>query len=844
MKIPRIRPHLLVILMGAALAGSPTFGQDTSNLLSQSLDFVHQVENPTGTPPTDAQRIDLLMQAIKTAQAAPNHRLQGHRVLAIQAIRGAIAEIRSGDPDHKAATYLQTADTELSTSISLAGEAGPTSATTTNPTPTTNTTAATPPSSISPEASKAMRQAAENGDLGKVKALLQEIPGLVFSKDKYGNTPLHNAAGGDHKDVVELLLANKADVHARNQSGQTPLHLANKDVAELLLANGADINARDNEGTTPLIEAAGDGTESDGNKDLAQFLLAQGADVNARDKSGCTALTWAAIEGNRDIAELLIANKADVNATSPCGQTALNSAAMNGHKDVAELLLAHHADLHARAKDGKTALDWAVNNGRLEMVEFLLAQGADVNAKANDGSTPLHLAEVAHNYDVAALLRQHGGQEPAGSVASAAPLGTGDASTDPASLQAAARAGDLQKVKTLLQGDPTLLSRKYDFDMTPLISAAANGHKDVVEFLLANHADINATDSFGETALAHAVEQDNKEMTELLLANKADVNARDKNGETPLYAAFFIWHKDMAVLLLAHGADPNIADVNGKTPLHLAAGWIRPDQAELLLAHGANVNARDKDGNTPLYVAIRAGARDDIAQVLLAHGADAAIKGHDGLTPREVAMQKGDKDMASILSNPTATLGPPPAPADGVAPPELIARFMTDIAKKPPGPVENDVTEDVMQTMEGMAQLTNTKISPRESIVTGFGIFTLEGPVSEFYAQGLAAIYEGKATLSESAAKDFQDDQSTTTWTDKGKTVTDQGPVLMFGPGAADFTDAKVPADRHVVVSFCLVQQHGRWRVHCLYFSNAPLAGDHKDFVVQQLAAFSRKQGG
>ncbi len=745
MKTSLIRRHLLIIPIGAAFAlGSLALGQDTSNMLSQSLDLVHQVENPTGNPPTDAQRIDLLTQAIKTAQAAPNHRLQGHRVLAIQAIRGAIAEIRSGDPNHKAATLLQTAAAELSTSISLAGEASPSDTRSTSP--------------VSPLADK-----------------------------------------------------------------------------------GADINARDNNGSTPLIEAA-----SDGNKDLVESLLAKGADVNARDKSGCTPLMWAAIEGHRDVAEVLIAHKADVNATSPCGQTALNSAAMNGHKDVAEVLLAHHADLEAKAQDGQTALDWAVNSGRLEMVEFLLAQGADVNARANDGSTPLHLAEVAHNYDVATYLRQHGGQEPAGSVVSSASYGTSDASTDPASLQVAARAGDLQKVKTLLQGDPTLLSRQYDFDLTPLISAAANGHKDVVEFLLANHADINAADSFGLTALSHAVQQDNKEMAELLLANKADINARGKNGETPLYAAFFIWHKDMALLLLAHGADPNIAGANGQTPLHRAASWIRPDQAELLLAHGADVNARDKDGNTPLYDAISAGARDDIAQVLLAHGADPTIKGHDGRTPREIALQKGDKDMAGILSNPGATLGPPPAPVDGIAPPDLIARFMADLARKPPGPVENDVTEEVVQTMEGMAQLTKTNVSPRESIVTGFGIFTLEGPVSEFYAQGLAAIYEGKATLTESAAKDFQDDddQSSVTWTDKGKTVTDQGPSLMFGPGAADFTDAKVPADRHVVVSFCLVQQHGHWKVHCLYFSNAPLAGDTKNFVVQQLAAFSRKQGG
>ncbi len=130
------RRHLPAIFLCATLIlSAAASGQETTDLLSKALDLVHQVENPTGAPPPDAQRVDLLVEAIKTAQAAPNHRLQGHRVLAIQAIRGAIAEIRNGDPDHKAATYLHTADTELSTSISLAGETSPPQAAPASPAP-------------------------------------------------------------------------------------------------------------------------------------------------------------------------------------------------------------------------------------------------------------------------------------------------------------------------------------------------------------------------------------------------------------------------------------------------------------------------------------------------------------------------------------------------------------------------------------------------------------------------------------------------------------------------------------------------------------------------------------
>ncbi len=72
-------------------------------------------------------------------------------------------------------------------------------------------------------------------------------------------TPLHYAAGWGHKEIVELLIAEGADVNAMNGAGQTPLHFAaqegQKEIVELLIAKGADVNAKTNNGTTPLDRA-------------------------------------------------------------------------------------------------------------------------------------------------------------------------------------------------------------------------------------------------------------------------------------------------------------------------------------------------------------------------------------------------------------------------------------------------------------------------------------------------------------------------------------------------------------------------------------------------------------
>jgi len=131
-----------------------------------------------------------------------------------------------------------------------------------------------------------IHEAAKQGDLAKVEALLKDNPNLVSSKDNnvlvidgsISQTPLHYAVSQGHKDVVAFLLANKADANVKNKYDATPLHLAasesHKDMVELLLANKADVNAKNNEGWTPLHEAVA--CEKNGCKDVVKLLRQHG----------------------------------------------------------------------------------------------------------------------------------------------------------------------------------------------------------------------------------------------------------------------------------------------------------------------------------------------------------------------------------------------------------------------------------------------------------------------------------------------------------------------------------------------------------------------------------------
>lgn len=142
------------------------------------------------------------------------------------------------------------------------------------------------------------------GNMKKVKSLLKRTPSLISSKGSDGMTALHVAVEYNRADIVEFLLASKADVNAQDDGGGAALSTAAnkgfKDIANLLLANGANADAKDNVGRTALHMAALRGFE-----DIVDTLLARGANVNALDANGFTPLRYAVVGGKGEVGEVL-----------------------------------------------------------------------------------------------------------------------------------------------------------------------------------------------------------------------------------------------------------------------------------------------------------------------------------------------------------------------------------------------------------------------------------------------------------------------------------------------------------------------------------------------------------
>lgn len=87
-----------------------------------------------------------------------------------------------------------------------------------------------------------IRDAAQRGDIGSARKFLQR--GIkIDERNHNGETALHWAIEGNNKPMVEFLIANGADVNAKNDRGHTPLLWADgyvrTEIAALLRKHGA-----------------------------------------------------------------------------------------------------------------------------------------------------------------------------------------------------------------------------------------------------------------------------------------------------------------------------------------------------------------------------------------------------------------------------------------------------------------------------------------------------------------------------------------------------------------------------------------------------------------------------
>jgi uncharacterized protein len=324
------------------------------------------------------------------------------------------------------------------------------------------------PNTAMAENETVLMTAARSG-VAEAVALLISAGANVNERESWrGQSPLMWAAGEGNLEVVELLVANNADITARSKRGFTPLHFAAREgktaIVEALLDLGADIEEALPAGSAVVTESGLSGAAQTGMTPLllaigsahfetAALLLDRGANPNAQPlgwapihqvswirKAGQAGSNNPAPQGSGKIGSLeftrrLIAAGANINAQvssrPPVGVSDLNMrggtafllAARTADADLMKLLVEFGADPTVANDDNSTPLMVAAGLGTaapgedpgteeeaLEAVKYVLSLGSDINAVDNMGNTAMHGAAYKHLPSVVAYLNDQGAE--------------------------------------------------------------------------------------------------------------------------------------------------------------------------------------------------------------------------------------------------------------------------------------------------------------------------------------------------------------------------------------------------------------------------------------------------
>jgi ankyrin repeat protein len=401
---------------------------------------------------------------------------------------------------------------------------------------------------------------AVRADDGELVRLLLRAGANVRAANRYGVTPLQLAAVNGSVGTATALLDAGADPNAVLPEGETILMTAartgNPALLTLLLDRGADLNSREKwYGETALMWATGEN-----HAEAVRVLIARGADVNqtsapltfARRRNGqsvlslgrWTPLMYAARENALDAARVLIAAHADLNVTDPDGATALVIAVINANYDFAAFLLDAGANPNVVDNDaGMGPLYAAVDMHRLAV---------------GHGRPNPRPAGTLGAVDIVRRLLEHKADP---NVALKAPIfqrqhTIGDATLGKGATPflRAAKSGDVEMMKLLLAAgaDPkatlantTALMFAAGFgwrDGSPIAPSFDQGSPEeateAIALMLDLGLDINAVNDNGDTALhVAATGRGSPQIVRFLIARGANLQAKNKRGQTPLAAA-------------------------------------------------------------------------------------------------------------------------------------------------------------------------------------------------------------------------------------------------------------------------------------------------------------------
>jgi ankyrin repeat protein len=173
------------------------------------------------------------------------------------------------------------------------------------------------------------------------------------------------------------------------------------------------------------------------------------------------------------------------------------------------------------------------------------------------------------------------------------------------------------------------------------------GNEVSLTLLLAKGSDVNAVDHAGNTAL-HLAAKSRQAIVQMLLDNGAEIDASANDGRTALINAAESCRPDIVRLLIEKGANIKRKDSLDWSALHYAAFEGSATVVQMLLEKGADLEMIGGYGRTPLHCAASRG-RETVVQILVQKGANVRAKSRDGLTALDLARKQSHQSIVLYL---------------------------------------------------------------------------------------------------------------------------------------------------------------------------------------------------
>ena len=154
-------------------------------------------------------------------------------------------------------------------------------------------------------------------------------------------------------------------------------------------------------------------------------------------------------------------------------------------------------------------------------------------------------------------------------------------------LHTACLSGNLEVVQLILEIDLNEIASRDSCGATPLMEAVRGGHASLVNYLASTSPQsVHLVDAMRRNSLHLAAESGHDHLVRILLASDLRIN---EGPITPLHWAAKEGHAQTIKTLIELGADPHSKDCGHRVPLALAIGGQHVEASLVLLKHSQNL---------------------------------------------------------------------------------------------------------------------------------------------------------------------------------------------------------------------------------------------------------------